>query len=250
MTRHQTECPAPTTARRDRLLLRLHLAALGAATILVILPWSSRALRLGLVLSLGLALLGLVLLLWSRRGLGKLLLATTLAAILLIALAPEPVPGSIPSAVFSERLESFLGTRYVWGGECGRGIDCSGLVRRGMVESLLARALAEASPGRLRQALDLWWHDASARHLGEGYDGRLAPIEEGRCIADIEAAEIRPGDLAVTRDGRHVLAHLGGNRWIQAQPRARAVIATDRGADDGYLRTPVRILRWTALSAP
>ncbi|MFN2599036.1 MAG: NlpC/P60 family protein, partial [Pyrinomonadaceae bacterium] len=44
-------------------------------------------------------------------------------------------------------LESYEGTRYVWGGENSRGIDCSGLVRRGLINADFHEGVVTANPG-------------------------------------------------------------------------------------------------------
>ncbi len=234
------------TGRRPTLAVFAVASAL--ALVLVLQPIGSGLLRRTLVAALTLAQLCLVRLLWSSFHLGKVLGLAVSVTCALVILAEMPAEETLPRDLLVERLRSFEGSRYVWGGECGRGIDCSGLVRRGMIESTLQAAWQETSPGRLRQALAIWWSDASARHMGAGYDGRFEPILEDRRVRELEDHEVEPGDLAVTLDGRHVMAALGDGRWIQAEPRAGRVVINDRRDDLHWFRTPVRVLRWRALS--
>jgi cell wall-associated NlpC family hydrolase len=42
-----------------------------------------------------------------------------------------------------------------------------------------------------------------------------------------DAQDLRPGDLAVTTSGSHVLAYLGQNQWIEADPDIMRVHIVD-----------------------
>ena len=94
--------------------------------------------------------------------------------------APRPVPvpaGTVPpiprrcnrltrprSAVMKHALR--LGRRK------RAGIDCSGLVTRGLIDADLSVGLRTANPRLLRHGLSLWWHPCTAQDLGDGYGGR------------------------------------------------------------------------------
>lgn len=57
-----------------------------------------------------------------------------------------------------------------------------------------------------------------------------------------------PGDLAVTLSGIHVMAYLGDNTWIGADPgEGRVTQFTVPDKKNSYFATPMRIVRWTAL---
>jgi hypothetical protein len=57
-----------------------------------------------------------------------------------------------------------------------------------------------------------------------------------------------PGDLAVTASGVHILAYLGGDMWIQAEPGIGAVaILNGRHDVNGWFQQPVTTHRWSVL---
>ena len=69
-------------------------------------------------------------------------------------------------------------------------------------------------------------------------------------MREIEPNQLLPGDLAVTRDGVHVLAYLGESRWIQADPQAgRVLVLSGKDLQNPWLRVPVRIMRWRVLDS-
>jgi cell wall-associated NlpC family hydrolase len=137
---------------------------------------------------------------------------------------------------------------YYWGGESGHGIDCSGLIRRGLIDALFWRGLRTCDAALVRGALDLWWHDCSASNLGEQQGGITAAVLETPSINALDHARISPGDLAVTKNGIHIMAYLGANRWIEADPLAgRVLTVTAPSQENGWFDTPMRIVRWSLL---
>jgi cell wall-associated NlpC family hydrolase len=68
-------------------------------------------------------------------------------------------------------LRRYEGTSYVWGGESPLGIDCSGLVRRGLIDTNIRLGVQRFSPLSLRRAASLWWHDCTAQALGDPATG-------------------------------------------------------------------------------
>ena len=169
-----------------------------------------------------------------------------------IAVLPgRPVdPGRMQSA-YVDALRSYTGVRYVWGGENSLGIDCSGLVRQGMIMSTMREGVRTMNPGLLRESFYIWRHDCSAAHLGDGYGGRLRPLEETDSLSTLDYSGLRPGDVAVTDGGAHTLAYLGNRTWIEADPGGYAgkVIQVTAGVSrNPWLDVPMRILRWRMLA--
>ena len=153
-------------------------------------------------------------------------------------------------AEYIKQLESYNGTRYVWGGENGLGIDCSGLVRRALINAYMHIAATTANPSALRCAGDLWWHDCSALALRDQYRGFTTPVFKAKSINSITSPLLRPGDLAVIASGIHVLAYLGNSKWIQAEPSVMKVITLTAPHENKWMNQPVHIMRWTHMEEP
>jgi hypothetical protein len=229
-------------------MARLLLLAGSVATVgLVAQPVSSGPIRLALLLTLAAALVGALVLArrWWLRGLALL----PLAAVAAVALLPG---GAHDTAVlqraYVHQLGTYEGTRFVWGGENSLGVDCSGLVRRALMVAAVERGLREFDPALWRRAAHLWWNDASARALGDGYLGLTRHLFDARRLDAVDHGRLRPGDLAVTADGIHVLAFAGGQTWIEADPQRGRVIRLSAARDGSlWLRVPVRLVRWRAL---
>jgi cell wall-associated NlpC family hydrolase len=128
---------------------------------------------------------------------------------------------------FVQQLKTFDGVRYIYGGENHIGIDCSGLVRAAMVHALVDEGIASLNPALLRAAFTLWWCDTNALQLGKGGKGLTLPIGDGLPTAMRAAQDLRPGDLAVTTTGSHVLAYLAEQRGIEADPDVARVHIVD-----------------------
>ncbi|BDI28553.1 hypothetical protein CCAX7_006040 [Capsulimonas corticalis] len=149
-------------------------------------------------------------------------------------------------------LRAYLGTKYVWGGENRLGIDCSGLVRAGMIDASFRRGIVTGDCALLRQSADLWWSDASAARLGEGYGGRTTPVCETQSLRELDYTRLRPGDIAVTDGGAHTMAYLGDRQWIEADPSAvvgdKVIQISPDGGRSAWLNVPMHILRWRRLT--
>lgn len=228
-------------------MIRAVLPAVVAITLaaVVLQPIHSRT-TIAATLLLALCLLGA--LVWLRRR-----LFWWLVAVVAIALIPFALPGSPDPAVikagYLKRLRASEGIAYVWGGEGWLGIDCSGLPRRAMIGSLLAYGYANLDGAALRQALGLWLADASARHMLEGYGGRMTPIGPPFAINRSED-EPHPGDLAITVGGVHVMVYLDRSTIIQADPGRDAVVIDVIPGNSPWYDQPVRLVRWNLLNAP
>jgi hypothetical protein len=86
--------------------------------------------------------------------------------------------------------------------------------------------------------------------LREGYRDLARPLFSADSINVLDHSRILPGDVAVTADGVHVLAYLGEQTWIEADPAAGRVIRVRAPAPDhGWFNVPVVLIRWRQLSA-
>jgi hypothetical protein len=92
--------------------------------------------------------------------------------------------------------------------------------------------------------MTLWWHDSSAMALRDGYRGWTAELFRGDTVTGADASRLRAGDLAVTADGVHVMAYLGSQTWIEADPDAHKVIEVVLPTDNQWFKTPAVFVRW------
>lgn len=193
---------------------------------------------------------GLLALTWRRRWVraGLLLLPGGIAAPFF--LPTHPVDPHALRAELVERLQALEGVRYVWGGESARGIDCSGLPRKALRDALFSEGLRTGNGGALRQAASLWWHETSAKALGEGHRGLTIPLGMTGTIESLDTSLLLPGDLAVTRSGAHVLVYFGEGRWIQADPGSDRVVLLHGTRDrNEWFSVEVELHRWAVLRA-
>jgi len=145
---------------------------------------------------------------------------------------------------YTKSLQSFVGTRYVWGGENQLGIDCSGLVRRGLINALMKEGVFTLNPRAVRAGLFVWWNDASARAMRDQYLEMTDSLCAAMSLNRFDHSQLRPGDLAVTADGVHVMAYLGDERWVEADPAFAKVVVLRKGENDQWLQTDIELLRW------
>jgi len=179
-----------------------------------------------------------------------LVAAVALLGVFVIVFSALPGRAVAPADLRTEyvrQLKRYSGTRYVWGGENGRGIDCSGLVRRALINAHMRIAVTTVNPAAFRSALDLWWHDCSALAIRDQYRDFTTQMFKAESINSITNPLLRPGDLAVTTSGIHVLAYLGNQEWIQAEPGVMKVITLTVPDENGWMKQPVHIMRWTKI---
>lgn len=188
--------------------------------------------------------------LWWRRRLARYALLTSLALVGGFVLLPgraadtEELRDAYVSAI-----RGFEGTRYVWGGENGRGVDCSGLVRQGMVRADLVLGAKMLNGALVREGLGIWWRDASAEELRGGYGGRTAVVMETATLNELDHSRILPGDFAVTAPAPqyHALIYVGEEKWVEADPNFMEVKRVKVPANLPWFVRPARILRWIRL---
>jgi len=200
------------------------------------------------------AILGLLFAIWGGSlalwwNLRTVRFAGFAIALVLVAVAAWPgrqADIALLRANYVRSLVSYEGTKYVWGGENRLGIDCSGLVRRGLIDASLGQGLKTANPGLIRQSFLMRWFDCSAHALQKEYRGQTHRLFASPSIQQIDPGILQPGDIAVTATGIHTLAYLGDQTWIEADPGAGRVIKVRASGENEWLKMPVDILRWRA----
>jgi len=230
-------------------LFGLWLALFPLLAFLLEWPENSQRLRVGILIVTAVLLGGA--LAFSRRlpPLFYSLLALFSVAILFMSL-PGRTPDSIAlSAAYLSALRSYERVPYVWGGETGWGIDCSGLMRRSLECAFVREGLRTANPASIRAAIDLWWNDTTAREIGRGYDGRTALVTSCPSLKSLHSPLVQPGDMAVTDSGTHVMAYLGADQWIGADPlEEKVTIFSAPTTTSGWFTCPMNVVRWQRLS--
>jgi hypothetical protein len=64
----------------------------------------------------------------------------------------------------------------------------------------------------------------------------------------LDSALLLPGDIAVTTSGVHMMAYLGNNKWIGADPgEKRVAIFTIPETKNVWFFTPMNIMRWNKI---
>jgi hypothetical protein len=203
--------------------------------------------RTGLLASLAMLWGGVLFFDWHKRIIRFPLLFCTGAAACFLILPGRADDVSKLRSSYVTSLGNYEGTTYIWGGENRLGIDCSGLVRKGLIMADYRRGISTLNPALLREGFSLWWHDCSAQALGEEYRHGTRLLFDAPSINELDHSRILPGDIAVTRNGVHTLAYIGSQTWIEADPTVRRVIKVQVPTKNAWFGEPVNILRCTQL---
>ena len=193
--------------------------------------------------------LGAWLLFRERRWVRIACIVAGLGIILPLSLPGRPADPVSLRRAYVTALLPYRGTLYVWGGGNHLGIDCSGLVQRGLIDADFGQGMKTGNPGLLRQGVALWWHNRSAQALGEGYRGETRLLFQAPSLNQTDYTAILPGDIAVLSDGVHTLAYVGNRTWIEANPAPMRVVLAQAPSRDAYFNMPVRLMRWSQLEA-
>jgi|UniRef100_UPI003783E963 cell wall-associated NlpC family hydrolase len=233
----------------SRVFVALWCLALVAMAVIAFQPEANRASRLntvGLVLGL---LVTCVACLWSKRR-ARMACLAGLGALASLVAWPWSIHTPIQTlrSSYVERLQTYEGCLYYWGGESHRGIDCSGLIRRGLIDACFYSGVANADLGLIQHGLTLWWNDTSAKALGEEHQGLTKHLFDGPDLKTLDHKKLQAGDIAVTDDGVHIMAYLGDETWIEADPGKLKVIKIHAPTTtNGWFLHPIKILRWSLL---
>lgn len=204
--------------KKRRLALVLWLIALLALIANIGFPIRTGLTRLSLV-ALTFIVVGGTIVIWWRNRLLRFGILSLCLVVLIFLSSPSrnPIDSTALRDLYVQKLQRYDGTKYVYGGENRFGMDCSGLVREGMIEALLNYGTQHLHPDAVRSAIKLWWHDCNATRL-VSIPGVTQPVrgDEYGPLHDISGIEA--GDLAITKEGSHVLVYLGNQRWIEADP--------------------------------
>jgi len=218
--------------------------------IVCLYPVEYQITRIAVVAGVATTWAGALVLWWKRKTIRVVLIVIGVLPAIAVCMPGRSVEPGILAADYSRGLRLFRGVRYVWGGEGLLGIDCSGLVRKGLVWGQLYHGLRTFNGKPIRDAIALWWHDSSALALRDGYRGWTAELFRADSVVEVDHSRLTTGDLAVTADGIHVMAYLGSSRWIEADPDAHRVIEVFSPTDNQWFKTPVVFVRWKWLASP
>lgn len=231
----------------SRKLTRLAMiAGLTGLIALTIWPYHDGALRYGLPMSL---LLTLSAGWWFLRK-TRWRFATLLPPLLIVipfCLPAKPIDPVTLRTSYVAAMGRLEGVRYIWGGESRWGIDCSGLPRRGLRDALWEEGWRNGNGAAFREWARQWWFDTSAKAMREGHKGFTRPTGVAGRLRDLKVAELQPGDLAVTADGRHVMIYFGSGKWIQADPMAAKVTIALAEERNYWFISMVTVHRWALL---
>jgi hypothetical protein len=230
--------------------LTLWLLMAAGVVIAALIPFRYTVIRFALVAGIVAVWGGALVLFWRLWPVRLLALLTALVPVVLLFLPERPHDRTELRTAYLSALKSYQGTPYVWGGETRSGIDCSGLVRQALTDAALSEGFRTGNGNLLREGARFWWHDCSAKAIGEGYRGYSRRLMEARSLNEADYSRIQPGDVAVTANGTHILAYLGKKTWIQADPKAWKVVTTTAPTDDGWFIQDATLLRWRLLSEP
>lgn len=219
-----------------------------AVVIVLLMPIGFTATRLFLLGSTPILWVGGLVMLRRRKKMFAAVLAAGLAVGVFLLLPGRDYDPDRLGEQYVQSFKHYGWARYVWGGESPLGIDCSGLLRRAFIDGNIRLGIVTLNPRPVRSALDLWLRDCSAKAIRDGYRGMTVRLFKSKGINKLDTDRIKPGDMAVTTDGIHCFAYLGGKSWIQADPDAGRVTITQTPTNNRWLTGPVYIVRWIQLT--
>lgn len=238
------------TLRYQRLLLFGWCALIAVTIFFLLFPVNNGRIRLYFLIAIPLIFSGATFIIWEQRKIRWIPIVFLLILSLLFILPGRKINRQNLRERYIFNARKYEGVRYIWGGENPFGIDCSGLIRKGIINANLQEGLATANSACMRKAFELWWYDCSARALKDHYRNWTKSLFQADSINKIDHRSLKPGDFAVTMDGVHTLLYLGKNEWIEADPGiGKVILVTVPVKNNVWFDTPVQILRWKELEA-
>ena len=113
-----------------RLILILTLGCLAGIFVIPLNPVNSKLLKVALLGCFVGTWIGFTILVWNRKPLRMIAMLLPLVAVIPFILPGREIDPDELRQDYVRRMKGFEGTKYHWGGESSRGIDCSGLPRR------------------------------------------------------------------------------------------------------------------------
>src|SRR5262245_22084547 len=161
---------------------------------------------------------------WNKKVARRVILAVGIIPMLFLCMPGYRYDKAFLRQEYVNELSKYENVDYVWGGEKRSGIDCSGLIRAGLINADIRQGIIRLNPGLVRAGIYLWWNDSSAYELGSGYKDRAKRIATIKDLEEVDYTVIRPGDFVVKADGTHTMAYLSDKIWIEADPGRMKVI--------------------------
>lgn len=225
------------------------LLLIAAIIILIMHPinrFSIKITTLGLFILLFISILALF---WKKKIIRFTVIGIVAASGIFLSVTGPGVSKEIIRKEYISSLKKYEGVKYLWGGENSYGIDCSGLVRKGLIDTFFKLGFKEFSPQYIRQALYIWFYDSSAEALRDGYREYTVPIMKDITLNSLEHSKIVEGDIMVTENCVHTMVYIGNNFWIQADPgKGKVIIEMAPSKDNVWYDSKSRIVRWKALA--
>jgi len=159
-----------------RQILICTLGAFAGVVVILINPVNSKLPNLAFLVCVFSTWTGLSILTWKWKPVRMVVMTLPLLFLFPVLLPGDEIDVEELRQDYVRRMDGFEGTKYHWGGESYRGIDCSGLPRRALRDALLAYGVKNVNGRALRGFIEQWWFDASAKALGEGYRGYTIPL--------------------------------------------------------------------------
>ena len=167
----------PTT-KAHKTAVKIYLSLFAVVLGIALLPIRNGPLRMALIGGIFALWAGALFLFWDRLTVRILCLALAVGAGCLVLLPLRAIDANSLRTEYVRSMESYHGTNYLWGGETHLGIDCSGLIREGLIDAEAKEGIRTQNVVLLRKAASLWWNDASAKAMSEEYQGRTHKLAD------------------------------------------------------------------------